>query len=275
MEPIIMYGKPVVEKMLEGGKWNPETTLYILSNQDDAASVTYVNNKRKKCEEVGVKCVVYDISKANISRLARILEDCLYGDFRKYVIVQKPLPKQLKTVEPVIDRYFAEHPWVDIDAFDGGLTTEFKTPCTPLGIMKMLDYYIGIDKLDGMNAVVIGRSKIVGAPMARLLERANCTVTICHSHTSEEDLKFYTQHADIIISAVGKLHLITAEYINAARKPIIVDVGMNRDENGKLCGDVDLNGVLDRCRAISPVPGGVGPLTVASIVYKMREAKNR
>lgn len=159
-------------------------------------------------------------------------------------------------------------PGSDIDAFDGDLSTEFKTPATPLGIIKMLDYYVGLDKLDGMNAVVIGRSKIVGKPMADLLLKYNCTVTICHSHT--KDLSLYTKNADLIVSAVGKARFLTEDYIGD-NKPIVVDVGINHDENGKLCGDVDFETVAPKCSFISPVPKGVGVLTVASLVYKMGE----
>lgn len=130
----------------------------------------------------------------------------------------------------------------------------------------MLDYYVGLKNIDGMNAVVIGRSKIVGKPMANLLLKYNCTVTVCHSHT--KDLSFYTKNADLIVSAVGKPKFLTAEYIGE-NKPIVVDVGINRDENGKLCGDVDFNAIEPKCSFISPVPKGVGVLTVASLVYKM------
>ena len=160
---------------------------------------------------------------------------------------------------------------MDIDAFGGDLSTEFRTPATPLGIIKMLDYYIGLNKLDGLNAVVIGRSEIVGKPMADLLLKYNCTVTICHSHT--KNLKEHTRAADLIVSAVGKPKFLTADYIDPERRPIIVDVGINRDENNKLCGDVDFEQVSPLCNCISPVPGGVGVLTVATLVYKMGEKK--
>ena len=133
---------------------------------------------------------------------------------------------------------------------------------------RMLDYYVGLDKLDGMGAVVIGRSKIVGKPMADLLLKYNCTVTICHSHT--KDLSLYTKNADLIVSAVGKAKFLTEDYIGD-NKPIVVDVGINRDENGKLCGDIDFESVAPKCSFISPVPKGVGVLTVASLVYKIGE----
>lgn len=271
-EPIIMYGKEVADNMLKDFKAKEGSCLYIFSNQADPASKVYVNNKKKKCEELDVPCVVYDISNATYSEVERELGQIVYKEYlkhpRRYVIIQKPLPKQLQEFENYIDIWFKENPNIDIDAFDGDLSTEFKTPATPLGIIKMLDYYVGLDKLDGMNAVVIGRSKIVGKPMADLLLKYNCTVTICHSHT--KDLSFYTKNADLIVSAVGKAKFLTADYIGE-NKPIVVDVGINRDENGKLCGDVDFESVSPKCSFISPVPKGVGVLTVASLVYKMGE----
>lgn len=272
MEPMIMYGAEVAEHMLKDRVWDANKTLYILSNQADPASATYVRNKQKKCEQVGVGCKVYDISNADLTDVEEILYNISLNSNIYYVIIQKPLPKQLKEYESTIDKFFDKVPGADIDAFGGDLSTEFKTPCTPLGIMKMLDYYVGLDWLDGKRAVVIGRSEIVGKPMAQLLLKANCTVTTCHSHTSDDDLYFYLRNADLIVSAVGKPKFITEKYIGE-RCPVIVDVGINRDENGKLCGDVDFENVKNKCYAISPVPGGVGPLTVASIVYKMGETK--
>lgn len=271
-EPVIMYGKEVADNMLKDFKAKEGSCLYILSNQADPASKVYVNNKKKKCEELGIPCIVYDISNAMYFEIEKRLNNIVYKDYfkhpRRYVIIQKPLPKQLQKFEKYIDLWFKENPSIDIDAFDGDLSTEFKTPATPLGIIKMLDYYVGLDKLDGMNAVVIGRSKIVGKPMADLLLKYNCTVTICHSHT--KDLSLYTKNADLIVSAVGKAKFLTKDYIGD-NKPIVVDVGINRDENGKLCGDVDFEAVTPKCSFISPVPKGVGVLTVASLVYKMGE----
>lgn len=271
-EPIIMYGKEVADNMLKDFKAKEGSCLYIFSNQADPASKVYVNNKKKKCEELGIPCVVYDISNATYSEVERELGQIVYKEYlkhpRRYVIIQKPLPKQLQEFENYINIWFKERPDIDIDAFDGDLSTEFKTPATPLGIIKMLDYYVGLDKLDGMNAVVIGRSKIVGKPMTDLLLKYNCTVTICHSHT--KDLSLYTKNADLIVSAVGKAKFLTEDYIGE-NKPIVVDVGINRDENGKLCGDVDFESVAPKCSFISPVPKGVGVLTVASLVYKMGE----
>lgn len=273
-EPTIMRGSPVAEHMLSNLTWNPDTTLYILSNQDDPASAVYVRNKKKKCEEVGIKCIIYDISKSTYEEVDDILYKNIISNYfseRSYVIIQKPLPTQLRPFEQKLDNTLKLYPDLDIDAFGGDLSTEFRTPATPLGIIKMLDYYVGLDKLNGLNAVVIGRSEIVGKPMADLLLKYNCTVTICHSHTRH--LKEYTRMADLIVSAVGKPKFLTADYIDSIRRPIIIDVGINRNENNKLCGDVDFEQVSPHCSYISPVPGGVGVLTVASLIYKMGEKK--
>ena len=274
-KPIIMRGSPVAEHILSNLTWDSSTTLYILSNQDDPASAVYVRNKKKKCEEVGIQCKIYDISKSTYEEVNEILYKNIISNYfseRSYVIIQKPLPTQLRPFEQKLDNTLKLYPDLDIDAFGGDLSTEFRTPATPLGIIKMLDYYIGLDKLDGLNAVVIGRSEIVGKPMADLLLKYNCTVTICHSHT--KNLKEHTRAADLIVSAVGKSKFLTADYINPNRRPIVVDVGINRDENNKLCGDVDFKQVSPLCSYISPVPGGVGVLTVASLIYKMGEKKN-
>ena len=274
-EPVIMRGSPVAEHMLSNLTWHPSTALYILSNQDDPASTVYVRNKKKKCEEVGIKCEIYDISKSTIDEVCEKLDEIYFGVCfgKQYVILQKPLPKHIQPFEKDLEEELKRHPQLDIDAFGGDLSTEFRTPATPLGIVKMLDYYIGLDKLDGLNAVVIGRSEIVGKPMADLLLKYNCTVTICHSHT--KNLKEYTRAADLIVSAVGKPKFLTADYIDPDRRPIVVDVGINRDENNKLCGDVDFEQVSPLCSYISPVPGGVGVLTVASLIYKMGEKNEK
>lgn len=274
-EPIIMRGNLVAEHMLSNLTWDHLTVLYILSNQDDPASAVYVRNKKKKCEEVGIKCEIYDISKSTIQEVTKILYELFSKYFleKSYIIIQKPLPKQLQPYENNLENSLKKHAAMDIDAFGGDLSTEFRTPATPLGIIKMLEYYIGLDMLNGLDAVVIGRSEIVGKPMADLLLKYNCTVTICHSHT--RNLKEHTRAADLIVSAVGKPKFLTADYINPDRHPIIVDVGINRDENNKLCGDVDFEQVSPLCSCISPVPGGVGVLTVASLIYKIGEKNEK
>ena len=264
----IMYGKEVADNMLQNWKPYKGACLYIFSNEDDPASKVYVKNKKSKCEEQGLKCEVFNISQASILEVRTLLKNYIPTKGRNYIIFQKPLPKQLQPYKQELDSFLAKHSKMDIDAFEGDLSTEFKTPATPLGIIKMLDYYVGLKNLDGMNAVVIGRSKIVGKPMADLLLKYNCTVTVCHSHT--KNLLQYTKNADLIISAVGRPKFLTGDYLGN-NNPIVVDVGINRDENGKLCGDVDFETAEPKCSFISPVPKGVGVLTVASLVYKMGE----
>lgn len=266
-ETTIMYGAPVVDYMLNNWKKIPNAKLNILANSSDEAGKIYVKNKMKKCQEFQIKCEIFDIFQMQKQQVLDLLED-IFKDTNNsnFVILQKPIPKHLREFESEFDAIISSYPQADIDAFGGDLSSDFTTPATPLGVMKMLEYYVGKHALDGLNAVVIGRSKIVGEPMARLLTKANCTVTICHSHT--KDLRFYTQHADIIISAVGKPKFIDETYIGE-NNPIVVDVGINRDENGKVCGDVDFQKVESLCSFISPVPKGVGVLTVASLIYKM------
>ena len=272
-EPVIMYGKEVADNMLKDFKAKESSCLYIFSNQADPASKVYVNNKKKKCEELGVPCTVYDISNATIEEIDGYLSNikiCYNCNkfYNPYIIIQQPIPKHLKQYESKFKDIIKFLPSWDIDAFDGDLSTEFKTPATPLGIIKMLDYYVGLDKLDGMNAVVIGRSKIVGKPMALLLLRENGTVTVCHSKT--KDLKEVTKRADILIVAIGKPKFITAEYVKEGA--VVIDVGIHRNENNKLCGDVDFDDVAEKTSAITPVPGGVGPMTIAMLMHNCVES---
>lgn len=268
-EPIIMYSKPVIESLFKNFQLYPNTTLTIFTNSKDEASNIYVKNKKLKCEEYGIKCVVKDISECTYEK---VVDYIAYSIMEKdYIILQKPLPEHLKKYESKLDSFISKHSELDLDAFNGDLTTDFNTPATPLGIMKMLDYYIGLKNLEGKNAVVIGRSKIVGKPMAKLLDKYNCTVTVCHSKT--KDISYYTKNADLIVIAIGKSKFLTIDMVGE-NKPIIIDVGINRDENGKVYGDVDFENVKDKCSFISPVPKGVGPLTVSSLIYKMGEINN-
>ena len=176
-EPVVMYGKEVADNMLKDFKAKEGSCLYIFSNQADPASKVYVNNKKKKCEELGVPCIIYDISNATIEEIEKHFSDIVVLNWDKfynpYIIIQQPIPKHLKQHESKFEAVMKSLSSSDIDAFDGDLSTEFKTPATPLGIIKMIDYYVGLDKLDGMKAVVIGRSKIVGKPIADLLLKYN------------------------------------------------------------------------------------------------------
>lgn len=237
--------------------------LAVILVGDDPASSVYVRNKVKACSEAGIHSVleVYDADMtqdAVLQRIAQLNQDTnIHG-----ILVQLPLPKHIDahTVIEAID------PAKDVDGFHvasaGALMTGLSgfVPCTPHGCMKMLEH-IGYD-LNGKHAVIIGRSNIVGKPMAMLLLAQNATVTICHSRTN--NLKALTLQADVIIAAVGKRNILTADMVKP--QAVVIDVGINRDDNGKLCGDVDFEAVQQVASHITPVPGGVGPMTIAMLL---------
>ena len=237
--------------------------LAVILVGDDPASQVYVRNKVKACEEAGFHSLL-DRQPASLSEadlLARVhalnADTAIHG-----ILVQLPLPKHIDA-QKVIE---AISPDKDVDGFHvasaGALMTGLPGfwPCTPHGCMKMLEH-IGHD-LRGKHAVVIGRSNIVGKPMAMMLLQKNATVTICHSATP--DLKHHTLQADVIVAAVGKTRLLTADMVKPGA--VVLDVGMNRDEQGKLCGDVDFEGVRQVASHITPVPGGVGPMTITMLL---------
>ncbi|MBR7033384.1 MAG: bifunctional methylenetetrahydrofolate dehydrogenase/methenyltetrahydrofolate cyclohydrolase FolD [Clostridia bacterium] len=237
--------------------------LAVVIVGDDPASQIYVRNKSKACEEVGFHSEVIRLS-ADIpeyellSVIAKLKTDRSIDG----ILVQLPLPRGLDP-KVIID---AIPPEKDVDAFHvsnvGKIMLGEKCfyPCTPAGIMKMLEYE-GIS-VDGKECVVVGRSNIVGKPMAMLLLHANGTVTVCHSHTV--NLKEITSRADILVAAVGKSKFITDDMVKEGA--VVIDVGMNRDENGKLTGDVDFEAVEKKASAITPVPGGVGPMTITMLL---------
>lgn len=225
---------------------------------ENPASQVYVRNKEKDCQECGIYSAMYTLP-AEISEtdLLDLLEGLNEDDSIHGILVQLPLPKHIDA-QKVIE---AIDPIKDVDAFHptnvGYLTTGMPrfAPCTPAGIVKLMEHY-GIDPA-GKHCVVIGRSNIVGKPMALLLLAKDGTVTVCHSGT--KDLKEQTLQADILISAVGKVNVVTADMVKDGA--VIIDVAMNRNEDGRLCGDVDFAEVSKKASAITPVPGGVGPMT--------------
>lgn len=235
-------------------------TLAVILALDDLASQVYVRNKRKACEEVGFNFEIYPSVGAVSSLAAR---DDVHG-----ILVQLPLPDGIDANWVIA----GIPPEKDVDALTpvnmGKLVlgTQDFAPCTPTGIMTILDTVCG--PISGANCVVIGRSNIVGKPMSIMLTQRNATVTLCHSHT--EDLPDIASKADILISAVGKAGFITADMVK--KDAIVIDVGMNRDKNGKLCGDVRFDEVLDKVDAITPVPGGVGVMTVTSLLENTLKA---
>lgn len=234
----------------------------VLVGQNSASQV-YVRNKIKACEEVGIKSFAYYLSEqATQKELEDLIISLADSNEIHGILVQLPLPTHLsdKALKLIPDSK-------DVDGFSANnigklcLNTESIVACTPFGVMKMLEYE-NID-VKGKNAVVVGRSNIVGRPMAMLLLNADATVTVCHSKT--KNLKAECLKADILVSAIGKAKFITADMIKEGA--VVIDVGMNRDENGKLCGDVDFENVKERCSYITPVPGGVGPMTITMLMY--------
>lgn len=237
--------------------------LAVVIVGNDPASRVYVNNKKKACELVGIESREYALAEETTEEELLGLVQKLNADPTvNGILVQLPLPKQIDE-HKVIERIA---PMKDVDAFHAANVGKIMIgdydflPCTPAGCMELL-HSTGID-VCGKNAVVIGRSNIVGKPMAMLLLHENATVTICHSRT--KNLKEICRNADILVAAVGRAKFVTEDMVKEGA--VVVDVGMNRLENGKLCGDVDFDAVAPRCSYITPVPGGVGPMTIATLM---------
>ena len=246
--------------------------LAVLLVGDNPASQVYVRNKVKACQDSGLHSVLekHPGSLSEAALLARI--DALNADKTIHgILVQVPLPPHIDAHKVIV----AISPAKDVDGFHiasaGALMTGMPGfwPCTPYGCMKMLES-IGYE-LKGKHAVVIGRSNIVGKPMALMLLQKNATVTICHSATT--NLKAMTLQADVIVAAVGKRNVLTADMVKPGA--VVIDVGMNRNDEGKLCGDVDFEGVSQVAGYITPVPGGVGPMTITMLLVNTLEAAER
>ncbi|NIM43594.1 MAG: bifunctional methylenetetrahydrofolate dehydrogenase/methenyltetrahydrofolate cyclohydrolase FolD [Hydrogenophaga sp.] len=246
--------------------------LAVILVGDNPASQVYVRNKVKACEDTGMHSVLetWPATMGEADLLARVeamnKDPSIHG-----ILVQLPLPAHIDA-QKVIE---AISPAKDVDGFHvasaGALMTGLPGfwPCTPHGCMKMLEH-IGYD-LRGKHAVVIGRSNIVGKPMALLLLQANATVTVCHSGT--KDLAGFTRQADVVVAAVGKRNVLTADMVKPGA--VVIDVGMNRNEAGKLCGDVDFDGVKAVAGWITPVPGGVGPMTITMLMVNTLDSAER
>lgn len=252
-------------------------SMKVILVGDLAASVIYTRNKKIFCEQVGAKCEIVNLpaeirGDEFLQEVGKITNDpTVHGCF-----VQLPLPKQLKH----IDVGSLIPPEKDVDGFNsqnisllfkGDIGHEALLPCTPKGIISLCRYY-GIS-LEGKNIVILGRSSIVGKPLALLFTSHNATVTLCHSKT--KNLKEFTKKADIIVVAIGSPKYLTADFLGTEKSQIIIDVGINHDENGKLCGDCDFEALKDKVKAITPVPGGVGPLTILSLVQNLLQATKK
>jgi len=259
-----------VEKFkLERGR---EIGLAVVLVGEDPASQVYVRNKIKACEEVGIKSYAeYLPADSTQSSVENLVKKLTVDKNIDGILVQLPLPKHLDA-EKILKLIPTEK---DVDGFSEENTGKLSmgedclVACTPNGVMKMLERY-GVETR-GKRAVVVGRSNIVGKPMAMLLLNADATVTVCHSKTV--NLKEECLRADILVSAIGKAKFITADMVKDGAT--VIDVGMNRDENGKLCGDVDFDNVKEKCAYITPVPGGVGPMTITMLMYNTLQAASR
>lgn len=277
---IIIDGKKVSMKIKENLKEevrslqekgiNPGLAVVVVGN--DPASRVYVNNKEKDCEYIGINSFEYALPKEATEEEVLALIDKLNNDEKvSGIIVQLPVPKHISE-EKIIN---AINPKKDVDAFHPENVGRIMTgsysflPCTPAGVMELLEEY-NIE-ISGKKCVVIGRSNIVGKPMAMLLIHKSGTVTVCHSKT--KDLKEVVKDADIVVAAIGKAKFVTADMIKEGA--VVIDVGINRAEDGKLCGDVDYENISKKAYAITPVPGGVGPMTRAVLMKNtVTAAKN-
>ncbi len=237
--------------------------LAVVIVGDDPASRVYVNSKKKTCGELGISSEEYALpAETTEEELLALVQKLNEKPEVNGILVQLPLPKQIDEKKVIA----AISPQKDVDAFHAENVGKIMIgsyqmlPCTPAGCMDLI-HSTGID-LTGKHCVVVGRSNIVGKPMAMLLLHENATVTICHSRT--RDLKSVCLQADVLVAAVGKEKLITADMVKPGA--VVIDVGMNRDANGKLCGDVDFAAVSQVASAITPVPGGVGPMTIATLM---------
>jgi len=257
------------EKIAELSLNGVQITLAVIQVGNDPASTVYVGNKKKACEYVGIRSLSYELPESTtqeelLELVSKLNEDSSVNG----ILVQLPLPRHIDedTVIQTID------PNKDVDGFHpinvGKLSIGQRgiISCTPAGIIQLLKR--SNISIEGKECVIIGRSNIVGKPMSMLMLKENATVTICHSRTKQ--LEEVAKRADILIAAIGKPKFITKDFVKDGA--VVIDVGMNRDENNKLCGDVDYNDVYDKVSAITPVPGGVGPMTIAMLMSNCVES---
>lgn len=241
-----------------------EITLCVIQVGEDPASTVYVNNKKKACEYIGIKSLSYELPEETTEEeLLALIRQCNEDPKINGILVQLPLPKHIDE-DTIIQNIAVKK---DVDGFHpqsvGNLSIGRKgfVSCTPAGIIELLKrYHI---PMEGKECVIVGRSNIVGKPMAMLMLRENATVTVCHSRT--RNLTEICKRADILIVALGKPKFITEDYVKQGA--IVIDVGIHRNENNKLCGDVDFESVLPKVGAITPVPGGVGPMTITMLMH--------
>ena len=274
---ILIDGKALAKKIRDNLKIECEELkkqgtlpkLAVILVGDDSASKVYVRNKNKACEDVGIEFEEYllnnDITQEQLINLINSLnsKNDVHG-----ILLQSPIPKHLD----INEAFRTIEPKKDVDGFNPinvgklALGQDTFVSCTPYGVIKMFEEY-NID-LEGKNVTIIGRSNIVGKPLLQCCLNKNATVTVCHSRT--KDLKEHTKNADIVIAAIGKAKFITADLIK--EEAVVIDVGINRGEDGKLVGDVDFESVEKKASYITPVPGGVGPMTIAMLMNNVIKA---
>ncbi len=277
MSAVILDGKKVAGTVRSGiaqqvaglKEKGIDPCLAVIIVGNNSASRVYVNNKKKACQEVGMRSLEFALPEETTEEELFALIDRLNKDGSVHgILVQLPLPKQISE-QKAIERI---SPQKDVDCFHpysaGKLFTGAPDflPCTPAGILELIRE--SGTEISGKECVVVGRSNIVGKPMAMLLLAANGTVTVAHSRT--RNLREVCRRADILVVAIGRAKMITAEYVKPGA--VVIDVGMNRDENGKLCGDVDFASVSAVCGSITPVPGGVGPMTITMLLQNTLRA---
>lgn len=256
-------------KVMSLGQGNVEVTLAVIQVGQDPASTVYVGNKKKACEYIGIRSLAYELAEETTQEeLLTLIKGLNERVDVNGILVQLPLPKHIN--EDLVIQTIA--PDKDVDGFHpqsvGALSIGQKgyVSCTPAGVIQLLKRS-GIE-IEGKECVVLGRSNIVGKPMALLLLRENGTVTICHSKT--KNLAEVTKRADILVVAIGKPRFLTKDYVKEGA--VVIDVGIHRDENNKLCGDVNFDDLIDHVSAITPVPGGVGPMTIAMLMNNCVES---
>lgn len=259
-------------KLLSSHNLIPYLKVLLVGN--NPASIVYTQNKKKYCEKIGAKCDIIELDEnISVEKFLNIVDDINNDKLVHGCIIQLPLPPQFKELdlgtiinkEKDVDGF---HPENLYSVMRGQYTPLDFVSCTPKGILTLLKEYDIV--LSGKKIVVIGRSMIVGKPLSLLLTNEHATVTLAHSKT--ENLKELTRNSDIIICALGKANFLTKEFIGPNKNQIIIDVGINKDELGNTCGDADFNNIVDLVYAITPVPGGIGPMTIISLMQNLLQA---
>lgn len=263
--------KMEIDALRVAGKRIPKLVVILVG--DNQASISYVTGKEKACHAIGMENELLRLSaEINEVALLELVKTLNQDDNVDGILVQLPLPKHIDEHKVLL----AIDPCKDVDGFHpysvGKLMLQEDTfiSCTPKGIMRMLDE-IGMHDLSGKTAVVLGRSNIVGKPVAQLLLSRNATVTICHSRT--KDIEQIASNADILVAAIGKAKLVNKQWVK--KGAVVIDVGINRDEHNKMCGDVDFEDVKDQAAYLTPVPKGVGPMTIAMLLENTLESYNK